>query len=128
LTKFLFFTLVLFLNSLLAFADGSFLFKSDLLPILQSEKILGEHFLSSYDFSESGSASRLGNMVNPNLAGARVGPYCISGKLKGSEGQFNLKITIDTNVIYFDSNGKVSTIEKATKITETFKSFTVEKQ
>jgi hypothetical protein len=107
------------------YAGGSFNFKTDLEPILKQKSKLYKFILNSFDFSESGFASRIGTNVNYNLGGKRVGPYVIKAKPKYSDENYIFEVTFFTEQIFTDEIGKPSDLENATRVKEAFKSFEV---
>ena len=115
--------LVLALGST-AFAQGSFS-RDDLQPILEQQPAIAAWVANGLDLDETGDAMRIGQNVNPNLGGLRVGPYVILAKPKGAAGPFTLEITVETEMNCLDDAGKTVELEKATTIVETFSALTV---
>ena len=89
-----------------AYAGGSVEFESHVKPILMQEPTLAKKVMSTVEFSELGTAVRIGSSVSPALGGTRVGPYVFEARERG-RADSNLLVTIDTHVDFFDKNGKL---------------------
>ncbi|THB71717.1 MAG: hypothetical protein D6E12_00820 [Desulfovibrio sp.] len=112
------------LMALPAWAGGSF-HVDQLWPLLEQQPAVAQWVAQGLELNESGFAMRIGQEVNPNLGGMRVGPYMILAKPKDSEGPFTLELTIETHMECLDESGNPVDIDKAVTINETFKSLTV---
>lgn len=112
------------ISAIPAWAGGSFS-AEELWPILEQQPAVAQWIAQGLDLDESGFAMRIGQDVNPNLGGLRVGPYMILAKPKGAEGPFTLELTVETQMECLDDSGNIVEFEKATTINETFDSLTV---
>ena len=108
-----------------AWGAGSFSRDDDLIPILEQQPAIAAWVAGGLDLDESGSAMRIGQNVNPNLGGLRVGPYIILAKPKGAPGPFTLEVTVETEMDCKDDKGNTVDLEKATTIIEKFISITI---
>lgn len=107
-----------------AWGGGSFA-REDLIPILGQQPAIAAWVAGGLDLDESGDAMRIGQNVNPNLGGLRVGPYVILAKPRGASGPFTLEVTVETELNCMDDNGNSVELEKAASIEEIFSSITV---
>jgi hypothetical protein len=101
-------------------AAGSFRYKEELRPILEQRMDLLWLLEQSFQFEESGSAGRIGQLINSNLGGKRVGPYTILAQSKGMNKIFWYEITIHTEKTYLDSTGSSTNIRQAVEVSESF--------
>jgi hypothetical protein len=98
---------IFFLSLVLpALAGGSASFHEDVLPLLQRSPEQTNVILQKLDFSDTGSAVRIGRKACPALDGARIAPYEFEAKEKGSQA-FNLRVVINTNINFYDHNGRL---------------------
>ncbi|WP_163839528.1 hypothetical protein [Pseudoxanthomonas sacheonensis] len=103
-----------------AAAGGSFDAHLELKPITNQIPELWQVLTGSLELQQSGWASRIGNEVNPQLGGTRVGPYCLLAKPKSASGPYTLEVCINTEQIWLDSHGKKSTLGQASRVEERF--------
>jgi len=96
---------------------GSFLIE-DILPLLQQNKDLSEFVAAHLDLESGGWAARIGNRVNENLGGARIAPYSIRAKPKGSPGPWTFELIIEAETEFLDSKGNAVSLEKGESIRE----------
>jgi hypothetical protein len=91
----------------------------DVDPLLRQRPALRDFLISSLDLESTVMAAvRLGPHFE-HLGGARVGPYMLEGRPKGSKGGDPLEIVLCTHVRFLDAAGKVPLDEtKATRIDE----------
>jgi len=101
------------------FAGGSFIL-DDIKPLLDQAPQVKAYLFSTLDFDACGSADRIGNNVNPRLGGARVGPYCINARPKGSKSGNIFEICINTDIDFRDKKGKSCELDKAYSFKEKF--------
>ena len=101
---------------------------SDIQPLIQQQPLLWKFFSDHLDISQNGGGLRLGSVGIP-LQGYRVGPYEFPARIKGSEGAYDLKVIINTDLYFLDANGKEVTDEKlAFKKEEVLKGISLELQ
>ena len=100
-----------------ALAGGSFSIE-DLLPLLRQNKDLHDHLTRTLDIEAIGTALRIGTMVNKDLGGARIAPYTIRAKPKGSPGPWVFYLEIDAETVFLDANGKPVPLEEGKEIQE----------
>ncbi len=112
-----FFTLILALAQPVC-ATGSFQLE-DIMALLDQEKEIRGFLLKNLELAPGGSANRIGQAVNPNLGGARVGPYVLNAKPKGAK-DWAFEIHIEVKTEYLDAAGKPVELERATSFRETF--------
>ncbi len=91
----------------------------DVDPLLRRRPTLRSFLISSLDLENTVMAAvRLGPHFE-HLGGARVGPYLLEGKPKGSKDADPLEVVLCTHVRFLDADGKVPVDEtKATRIDE----------
>lgn len=97
-----------FIFSCPVMGGGSFDFEDDLRPLLSQNPVLEEYIVNTLDLSESGIAMRIGQNVNPRFGGRRIGPYIMRAKPKGSEGPFIWEVTFETEQVFTDAEGKIT--------------------
>ena len=107
------------------FAGGSFSFNIELKPILNQHPVIKDFVLKSFDISESGWASRIGQQVNEKFGGRRIGPYHIKAKPKEYQGKDTFELIFHTEKIFLDKNGEPTDLTKADIIKEKFKSLEI---
>lgn len=107
------------------FAAGSFSPEEDLAPILEEAPVLREFVEGALELAPGGSASRIGNAVNPRLGGRRVGPYHILARPKGTEGSFTFELIFHTEIVYLDERGEAVGLPEAVAIRERFESLEI---
>jgi hypothetical protein len=104
-------------------AGGTISTSDDIVPILSQRSQLKDAILDTFELSQDGwSFQRIGGVVNSELGGARVGPYQVLAKRKGSKGNFTFEIILHTKSIFLDRSGKQTSLEKGVKIVETLAS------
>jgi Ran GTPase-activating protein (RanGAP) involved in mRNA processing and transport len=91
----------------------------DIDPLLRRRPALRDFLLSSLELQSTVMAAvRLGPHFE-HLSGARVGPYLLQGKPKGSKDAEPLEVVLCTHFRFLDADGKVAADEtKATRIDE----------
>src|SRR5690242_17548042 len=82
-------------------ADGTVMFSSDIVPLLMQRPVFGQFLLDTLDFSTQARATTIGANVNPTLAMARIGPYTLLAKKKGSQSSFTMDVVINTDQHYY---------------------------
>ena len=105
-------------------AGGSFSVDEFML-ILEQQPAIAQWIADSLDLDETGTAMRIGQEVNPNLGGMRIGPYTILAKPKGADGPFTLELTMETQMDCLDDSGNSVEFDKATAIEESFDYLTI---
>jgi hypothetical protein len=103
-----------------SYAAGSFLVDVELKPILDQAPAVRSFLLDALEIQSSGWANRIGNNVNPRLGGTRVGPYCLRAKPRSAPGPYTLEVCVNTEILFFDANGRPTTIEAASRLEEKF--------
>jgi hypothetical protein len=109
---------ILVVASLHAVAGGSFVVADKLAPLLHKTPVLEQYVTASLDLEPGGMANRIGQIVNPNLGGTRVGPYVVRAKRKGAKGASTLQIKFITETTFLDSDGRPATLQTGTQVTE----------
>jgi hypothetical protein len=100
-----------------SFAGGSFRIER-VLPLLQQDKDLNQFIISTLDLDSGGWATRIGSRVNEDLGGARIAPYSICAKPKGSSGPWIFYLIIEADTEFFDAQGKSVPLEQGKTIKE----------
>lgn len=78
----------------------------DIDPLLRRRPALRDFLLSSFEFQSTVmAAARLGPHFE-HLGGARVGPYLLQGKPKGSKDAEPLEVVLCTHFRFLDAEGK----------------------
>ena len=72
---------------------------SDIKPLLDQKPALWKIFTEQLDIFPHGGGLRLGSEGIP-LRGYRVGPYEFLAKIKGSSGDYDLKLVIETRLFF----------------------------
>jgi hypothetical protein len=94
-----------------AFAPGS-LDTNDLSGLLKQTPEVAQPFLAAFELEASASATRLGSHFT-HLSAARIGPYEVMARARGSGGPFNVHVVICTATSFLDDQGKVTKRESA---------------
>jgi hypothetical protein len=100
-----------------SFAGGSFSLKQ-VQPLLQQDKDLNHFITSTLDLDSGGWATRIGSLVNEDLGGARIAPYSIRAKPKGSPGPWIFYLEIEADTTFLDAQGKPVPLEQGKTIQE----------
>ena len=104
----------------IALAGGSFRVSTELDPILNQVPEIKQYLYSSIDIKPDGWAGRIGQPVNPNFGGRRIGPYHVLVRPKGSDGEFTFELIIHTKRVLLNNDGEEVGIHLATHISEEF--------
>lgn len=72
----------------------------------------------TFELDSIGWATRIGSRVNEHLGGARIAPYSIQVKKKGSAGAWEFYLEIEAETIFLDAAGKEVPLEKGKSIQE----------
>lgn len=124
-----FLALLLVTNSAFALeGTGSVSFVDDVVPILESRPVFKKFVLCNFDIVSDPMGVRIGGPTMPHMGGARMGPYSMYANWHGGNGDVRMILTINTNVKFFDKNGrevKGGGLRAAAKLTETFDSIEV---
>jgi hypothetical protein len=107
-------------------ADGT-LATSDIVQTLEpTNPPLVKALRSEFDLDKDAVGSVIGRAVNPQLAGTRIGPYTIRGRLKSQPG-LELLITLKTEIIFFDRHHrKTKKVASSDSVQETLVSIEFE--
>ncbi len=99
------------------FAGGSFA-TEQILPLLKQNKELHDFVMGTLELDPSGWATRIGTRVNEDLGGARIAPYSIRARPKGSTGPWQFFLTIEAETTFLDASGKDVPLEQGKTIKE----------
>lgn len=105
-----------------ATAAGSFRPEIELAPLLEGAPAVRDFVANTLELAPSGSAGRIGSLVNPRFGGRRVGPYRILAKPKGSEGPFVFELSFHTELVFLDARNRSAELPDAQRIRERFES------
>lgn len=108
---------LLFSLTLPAFAGGSFA-TEQVIPLLKQNSELYDFVSASLELDSGGWATRIGSRINEDLGGARIAPYSIRAKPKGSAGPWLFFLNIQAETTYLDSSGKDVPLEQGKSIKE----------
>src|SRR5438094_6421724 len=103
--------MLLFIMPAVSFAPGS-------LETLSLSQLLGQRpeltrpFLATFELEGSATGTRLGPHFM-HLGGARIGPYEVMARARGSTDSFNVRVIICTAIEFLDRGGKVTKLESA---------------
>jgi len=100
-----------FLNSASFLYAGGSVQLSGIQPLLNQQPALWKWFTDRLEISPEGGGLRLGSVGIP-LRGYRVGPYEFRAKFKGSTGDYDLKVTVTTDLYFLDAQGREVTDQK----------------
>lgn len=100
-----------------SFAGGSFE-TEQILPLIQQNKDLNQFIFSTLAIDSGGWATRIGSRISEGLGGARIAPYSIRAKPKGSSGPWIFYLTIEADTEFLDAHGKSVPIEQGITIKE----------
>jgi hypothetical protein len=104
-------------------ADGTLMTSALLDDLARSNPKLVQTLRQGFELDKDAEGDTVGRAVNPKLGGARIGPYTVRGRLKGETGAMHLQITLDTDVVFYDKNGHVtSNVSDAVRIKEVLSS------
>lgn len=99
-------------------AGGSFLIDR-VLPLIQQNSDIYHFVDSTLDLDRGGWATRIGSHVNEALEGARIAPYSIRAKPKGSSGPWIFYLIIEADTDFLDAQGKSVSLGEGKTIKET---------
>ncbi len=115
--------LLLLCSTSLVMAGGS-VDLSDIQPLLQQQPQLWKFFTDHFEISDHGGGARLS--IDSPLRGYRFGPYTFPAKVKGSSSDYDLEITVVTDLYFLDAHSKEITDEtKAVEKEEVLTGITV---
>jgi hypothetical protein len=97
----------------------------DIAAILKQKPELSRPFLEAFDLREWAVGVRLGPHFK-HLGGARVGPYELAARARGSHGGYDVKVVICTVTVFLDDRGKKVEMTEATRVEETLRGFIIE--
>jgi hypothetical protein len=108
-------------------ADGS-IPTAELLEMLsQSNPKLVQTLRDGFDLDKDAQGGIVGRAVNPGLAGTRIGPYTLHGRLRKADKLVELVITLNTDIVFADGQGhKTGKVSLATGVKETFRNIQIE--
>ncbi len=89
-----------------SFAGGTVSFAEDIIPLLRNRQALINPILHGLNINDTGESSRIGRVICPGLAGARIPPYVFHAREYGANGS-ELQLIINSNVDFYDRNGKI---------------------
>jgi hypothetical protein len=98
-----------------ALADGSIEW-SKMAPLLAENPAVRDFVEATLDVRPGGLGVRFGWMYP--LGGARISPYRFEARRKGSQGSYDLDLTICTAPTFLDQDGKPATWDTAHSFTE----------
>ena len=98
-------------------ADGS-IDTSEVMPLLKQDTNLYNFVVATFDLIGTAWAPRIGSIINEDLGGARIAPYSIRAKRKGSKGDWEFILYIDAETSYYNAIGKVVSLEEGKSIKE----------
>ena len=110
--------LFILLTPFLSLAGGSFSIDR-VLPLIQQNSDLYHFVNSTLDLDRGGWATRIGSHVNEALGGARIAPYSIRAKPKGSSGPWIFYLMIEADTDFLDAQGKSVSLGEGKTIKET---------
>lgn len=87
-----------------AYAPGT-LDTTDLIQLLKQRPEVSKPFLEAFELERVASGARLGSHFT-HLSGARIGPYQVMARPKGSKGPFNIEVWVCTGTEFLDKAGK----------------------
>lgn len=91
----------------------------EVLVILRQNPELLKVVTTSLELNEEGDgASRIGNNVNPNLGGKRVGPYELYARPSKSTGPFIFEVVVTTEKTWLNAAGKPTDLTRAVEVRE----------
>jgi len=92
-----------------------------LMPLFLQDPVIHSFVTSTLDLDDSAWARRIGSNVNEDLGGARLAPYTILAKPKGSTGPWVFQLILEADAVFLDAQGQPVPLEKGKKIKETLK-------
>ncbi|OMG70083.1 hypothetical protein BW685_28025 [Burkholderia ubonensis] len=112
-----------------AWADGSVSFSADIRPLIKARPAFEKFIDETFDITDTGWGTRIGNEAMPHLGGARMGPYEFQAIWHGGAGNVPVTLVIDTDIKFLDGKGQEITdgqLENAFSLKETFSSIEIE--
>lgn len=100
-----------------AFAGGSCPVEW-MMPLLRQDPAVHQFVTSALHLDATGWAGRIGSRVNEDLGGARLAPYSIRAKPKGSTGPWLFLLIVEADAVFLDAEGKPVPLEQGKKIQE----------
>lgn len=97
---------------------GSVDFTKTIVPLLEARPIFKKFVLCSFDIVSDPVGIRIGNIANPHLSGARMGPYSMWADWHSPAGPVKVILTIDTTIAFFDTKGRPTRLENAVRFDE----------
>jgi hypothetical protein len=104
-------------------SEGSVSFEGVSKLVLSQDPRIMQVLTNSLSFEQTGTATRIGNNL-PN-GGCRVGPYVFRAKQKTSKGDYDLRLTINTDTQFTDSNGRADDSPSASHMIISFQSISL---
>lgn len=111
------FLVIAFLSSTTAFGGGSAI-ESDVDAILDQQPVLAKFIRSEMEFCHASWYAEIRLANNYPLGGMRLGPYERRARRRGSKGNFDLVLTVNTSIEGYDSDGNEADVTQAAKIVE----------
>ena len=85
-------------------SEGSVSFEGVSKLVLSQDPRIMQVLTDGLNFEQVGTATRIGNSL-PH-GGCRVGPYVFRAKQRTSKGDYDLRLTINTDTQFTDANGR----------------------
>jgi hypothetical protein len=108
-------------------ADGTIGSEDLLRELAKSNPKLVQTLREGFELDADATGNSIGNAINPQLGGTRIGPYTLHGRLRRAAGSEKLVITLMTTITFLDAEGKkTSKVATAASVKEEFKSIQLE--
>lgn len=117
------------LSSMLAQAEGTVSFLSDIVPVMKTRPSFENFITQSFSVVDAGWGVRINSPTMPHMGGARMGPYRFNAIWHSKKGDVPVTLLINTRTQFFDDRHKEimgDDLRKATFIKETLDSIEVE--
>ncbi len=99
--------------------------KEAIVELLKQDKQVFHLVSSTLELDRTGWGWRIGTRISRGLGGARVAPYTIRARPKGSDGPWIYKLEILADTRFLDDEGREVELKDATEIEERFKELQV---
>ncbi|HEX4810949.1 MAG TPA: hypothetical protein VH325_18570 [Bryobacteraceae bacterium] len=93
---------ILLLASSVARCDGTIPVSEVLESLGPTNPELVRVLKEGFDLEPDATATVIGRAVNEQLGGARIGPYTVHGRLRGTPAGAELTLTLDTEIKFLD--------------------------
>jgi len=121
--------LVLGLWTMNAFAlpgTGSVDFTETIIPLLDARPAFEKFVLCSFDIVSDPMGIRIGDVANPHLGGARMGPYRMWADWHSPAGVVKVILKINTTITFFANNGRPTKFENSVRFDEKLDSIEID--